>query len=165
MRRVMCPSWEYFNCASCDHSTRDRNTGETEAIRDVTMSRRTKSSYLLWTFSFGPGFLLISRGKTRPFSFSRTAWSQTSFSTSDAFAFSFSFHCPLIMSLFPVMHSGTSVQSSHSNKTANSHACRLKEGALHGHHDTEQWLTCESKSLVCCSRFHTPPTGRMGNRA
>lgn len=85
MRPVMCPSWEYFNCASCDHSTMDRNTGGKEAIRDVTMSRRTKSSYLPWTFSFGPGFLLISRGKTRPFSFLRTAWSQTSFSTSDAF--------------------------------------------------------------------------------
>lgn len=37
---------------------------------------KQKWLYLLWTFSSAPGFLLISRGKTRLFSFLRAGWSQ-----------------------------------------------------------------------------------------
>lgn len=144
----------------------DINTGETEAIRDVSMSRRTKSSYLPWTFSFGPGFLLICRERTRPFSFSRTAWSQTSFSTSDAFAVSL-FLFPLSVNNVTLPCDAFRHQCSIQSQQQDSKQPRMQtEGRIFAwtsrYRANDSHVSQKDSSAAVVST--APPTGTIGNQ-
>lgn len=143
-----CPRWEYSNSASCDHSTMDRNTTETNRGQSWCNKKNKKNVLPSLDFFF----------RTRvPPNFPRKDSSFLIFADcvlADVVIFWVSVMCLWSLSLSLSLPSVNNVTppcdafrhrctiQSQRNDTKQPDG-RLEEGALPGHHNTEQWLTCE----------------------
>lgn len=168
-----CPRWEYSNSASCDHSTMDRNTRETNGGHSWCNNNKKNKNNVLPSLDFFFRTRVPPNFPRKDSSFLIFADCVVADGVPDIFeclwcVCGLSLSLSASVSLLPVMHSGTGVQSNHSEMTPNRQTSDWRKGLCLGiiiqSNDSHV-----SKKLRLLQRLLTvhptaPPNGRMRNR-